>query len=62
MRGAIRGSALLWLDEATDHVIPQARPELIAALACGLSQGALPAAAVGQLPSALLRAGEGIAP
>jgi pimeloyl-ACP methyl ester carboxylesterase len=62
VRASIPGSTLLWLDEATDHLIPQARPELIAALACGLTQGALPAAAVGQLPSALLRAGEGIAP
>jgi pimeloyl-ACP methyl ester carboxylesterase len=62
VRGAIRGSALLWLDEATDHLIPQVRPELIASLSCQLAAGASPEAAVQQLPPGLLRAGEGLAP
>jgi pimeloyl-ACP methyl ester carboxylesterase len=62
VRGAIPGSTLLWLDEATDHLIPQMRPELIAALSCALAAGAAPEAAVRQLSPGLLRAGEGLAP
>ena len=62
VRGSIRGSALLWLDEATDHLIPQVRPELIASLSCRLAAGADPQGAVQQLPPGLLRAGEGLAP
>ncbi|MFO1409268.1 MAG: alpha/beta fold hydrolase [Steroidobacteraceae bacterium] len=62
VREAIRGSELLWLDEATDHLIPQVRPELIAALGCQLAAGAAPAVAVQRLPPGLLRAGEGLAP
>jgi hypothetical protein len=31
---------LLWLDAATDHFIPQVRPELIASLSCQLAAGA----------------------
>jgi pimeloyl-ACP methyl ester carboxylesterase len=61
VRGAIRGSELLWLDEATDHLIPQVRPELIASLSCALAAGASPQSAVQQLPAGLLRAGEGLA-
>ncbi|MCC7462384.1 MAG: alpha/beta fold hydrolase [Gammaproteobacteria bacterium] len=61
-RAAIRGSELLWLDAASGHLIPQTRPELIAALSCGLADGALPAAAVRRLPPGLLRAGEALEP
>jgi pimeloyl-ACP methyl ester carboxylesterase len=61
VRAAIRGSELLWLDATTDHLIPQVRPELIAALSCQLAAGALPAVAVQRLPPGLLRAGEGLA-
>jgi pimeloyl-ACP methyl ester carboxylesterase len=60
VRAAIRGSELLWLDEATGHLIPQMRPELIAALGCALAAGATPAAAVQRLPPGLLRAGEAL--
>ena len=62
VRNAIRGSALLWLDAATGHLIPQERAELVAALACRLAAGASPAEAVRTLPPGLLRAGEGLAP
>jgi pimeloyl-ACP methyl ester carboxylesterase len=62
VRGAIAGSELLWLDAATDHLIPQVRPELIAALSCSLAAGAAPADAVRALPPGLLRAGEALAP
>lgn len=62
VRAAIQGSELLWLDAATGHLIPQARPELVAALCCHLAAGALPAEAVQGLAPGLLRAGETLAP
>ena len=62
VRAAIRGSELLWLDAETDHLIPQVRPELIAALACQLAAEAMPAEAVQRLPPGLLRPGEALAP
>jgi len=54
----IHGSRLLWLDEATGHLIPLVRPQLVAAIAQRLMSGESPDSIAAAPPSELLRAGE----
>ncbi len=56
---AIGGSELLWLDRATGHMIPQERPDLVAATSCLLARGVAPEAVAAALPIGLLHPGEG---
>jgi pimeloyl-ACP methyl ester carboxylesterase len=57
VRDAIAGSVLLTLDDATEHSVPNTRPELTAALLCQLAMGATPEQSVSGA-SSLLRSGE----
>ena len=60
VHAAIAGSALLMLDADTGHSSPNSRPELAAALLCGLATGSPPRDLFAGSISAMLRTGEAL--
>jgi pimeloyl-ACP methyl ester carboxylesterase len=58
VHAAIAGSALLMLDAATGHSIPNTRPDLTAALICAAANGRPPQDVLAGSPGSMLRPGE----
>ena len=54
----IPNSALIWLDSAARHDIPNARPELVAAVACLVSEGIDPGELSTRVPATLWEPGD----